>query len=167
MSFIVTTFTQQLNISLRPPVRSLWFLCDVDPTRVGGLVLFVAPPLHRHWAAFQPSAPPRLGIRAEPRVLRRTQKMAQMHTTWCQILCSMRLQCVSKILTPHRMLQKTWMIAFRICMTCYGWKSTVLPSKSCFSPKNRPRKAFFDGKESRLSWLWEELYAKLLRLGQL
>ena len=31
--------------------------------------------------------------------------------TWCQILCTMRLQCVSKILTPHRMLQKTWLIA--------------------------------------------------------
>ena len=31
--------------------------------------------------------------------------------TWCQILCTMRLQCVSKILTPLRMLQKTWLIA--------------------------------------------------------
>ena len=31
--------------------------------------------------------------------------------TWCQILCTMRLQCVSKILTPRRMLQKTWLIA--------------------------------------------------------
>ena len=27
--------------------------------------------------------------------------------TWCQILCTMRLQRVSKILTPRRMLQKT------------------------------------------------------------
>ena len=27
--------------------------------------------------------------------------------TWCQILCTMRLQCVSKILTPCRMLHKT------------------------------------------------------------
>ena len=26
--------------------------------------------------------------------------------TWCHILCSMRLQCVSKILTPRRMLKK-------------------------------------------------------------
>ena len=26
--------------------------------------------------------------------------------TWCQILCSMRLQCVSKIWTPRRMLKK-------------------------------------------------------------
>ena len=33
------------------------------------------------------------------------------HMTWCQILCSMRLQCVSKILTPRRMLQKTSLIA--------------------------------------------------------
>ena len=39
-----------------------------------------------------------------------------------------------------------------------SWRSASL---------NRPRKAFFGGKESRLSWLWEELYAKLLRLGQL
>ena len=32
-----------------------------------------------------------------------------MIMTWCQILCTMRLQCVSKILTPRRMLQKTWL----------------------------------------------------------
>ena len=31
--------------------------------------------------------------------------------TWCQILCTMRLQCVSKILSPRRMLQKTSLIA--------------------------------------------------------
>ena len=31
--------------------------------------------------------------------------------TWCQILGTMRLQCVSKILTPRRMLQKTWLMA--------------------------------------------------------
>ena len=31
--------------------------------------------------------------------------------TWCQILCTMWLQCVSKILTPRRMLQKTSLIA--------------------------------------------------------
>ena len=35
----------------------------------------------------------------------------QFVTTWCQILCSMRLQCVSKILTPLRLLQKTSLIA--------------------------------------------------------
>ena len=34
-----------------------------------------------------------------------------LHRTWCQILCSMRLQCVSKILMPRRMLQKTSLIA--------------------------------------------------------
>ena len=34
-------------------------------------------------------------------------KTLQVHRTMCHILCSMRLQCVSKILTPHRMLQKT------------------------------------------------------------
>ena len=33
------------------------------------------------------------------------------HMTWWQILYTMRLQCVSKILTPRRMLQKTWLIA--------------------------------------------------------
>ena len=33
------------------------------------------------------------------------------YRTWCQILCTMRLQCVSKILTPRRMLQKTSLIA--------------------------------------------------------
>ena len=31
--------------------------------------------------------------------------------TRCQVLCSMRLQCVSKILTPRRMLKKTSLIA--------------------------------------------------------
>ena len=31
--------------------------------------------------------------------------------TWCQIVCTMRFQCVSKILTPRGMLQKTWLIA--------------------------------------------------------
>ena len=31
--------------------------------------------------------------------------------TWCQILCSMRLQCVSKILMPRRMFKKTSLIA--------------------------------------------------------
>ena len=57
-------------------------------------------------------------------------------------------------------------IAFRICMTCYRWKSTVLPGK-LFFPKKRRKTAFFGGKESGVSWLWEELYAKLLGLGQL
>ena len=33
--------------------------------------------------------------------------LACLVRTWCQILCTMRLQCVSKILTPCRMLQKT------------------------------------------------------------
>ena len=31
--------------------------------------------------------------------------------TRCQILCSMRLQCVSKILTPCRMLKKSLLVA--------------------------------------------------------
>ena len=31
--------------------------------------------------------------------------------TWCQIVCTMRFQRVSKILTPRRMLQKTLLIA--------------------------------------------------------
>ena len=39
------------------------------------------------------------------------QQQQHQHKTWCQILCTMRLQCVSKILTPRRMFQKTWMIA--------------------------------------------------------
>ena len=34
-----------------------------------------------------------------------------IYMTWCQILCTKQLQCVSKILTPRRMLQKTWLIA--------------------------------------------------------
>ena len=39
----------------------------------------------------------------------RTQSQQQNinDTTRCQILCSMRLQCISKILTPCRMLKKT------------------------------------------------------------
>ena len=94
--------------------------------------------------------------------------------TWCQVLCTMRLQCVSKILRPRRMLQKTWLIlkltsgpiAFRICMTCFRWKSTVLPGKLVFSKKT-PKNRLFWGHDSGVSWLWEELYAKLLGLGQL
>ncbi len=43
---------------------------------------------------------------------------------------------------------------------------TVLPGK-LFFPKKRPKTAFFGGDESGVSWLWEELYAKLLGLGQL
>ena len=37
--------------------------------------------------------------------------VVDLYMTWCQILCTMRLQRVSKILTPRRMLQKTWLIA--------------------------------------------------------
>ena len=37
--------------------------------------------------------------------------MTGYNRTWCQILCTMRLQCVSKILTPPMMLQKTCLIA--------------------------------------------------------
>ena len=38
-------------------------------------------------------------------------KESQAIMTWCQILFTMRLQYVSKILTLRRMLQKTWLIA--------------------------------------------------------
>ena len=31
--------------------------------------------------------------------------------TYCQIVCTKRVHCVSKILTPRRMLQKTRLIA--------------------------------------------------------
>ena len=43
----------------------------------------------------------------------RTQSQQQNinDTTRCQILCSMRLQCISKILTPCRMLKKSLVIA--------------------------------------------------------
>ena len=45
----------------------------------------------------------------ETRVTEGTRKhdASQTVTTWCQILWTMRLQCVSKILTPRGMLQKT------------------------------------------------------------
>ena len=46
-------------------------------------------------------------------------------TTRCQILCSMRLHCVGKILTPHRI----------ICMSCYKWESTVCLGKLILSKK--------------------------------
>ena len=39
------------------------------------------------------------------------QELDHLHGTRCQILCSMRLRCVSKILTPCRMLKKTSLIA--------------------------------------------------------
>ena len=38
-------------------------------------------------------------------------KTLQVHRTRCQILCSMRLQCVSKILTPRWMLKKSLLVA--------------------------------------------------------
>ena len=47
----------------------------------------------------------------------------------------------------------------------YRWKSTVLPGKLFF--QKRPKTGFFWGHDSGVSWLWEELYAKLLGLGQL
>ena len=40
-----------------------------------------------------------------------TSFMCVFRHTWCQIVCTMRFQRVSKILTPRRMLQKTWLIA--------------------------------------------------------
>ena len=51
-------------------------------------------------------------------------------------------------------------------MTCYRWKSTVSPGKLFFSKKTQ-KTAFIGGMETGVSWLWEELYAKLLGLGQL
>ena len=84
-------------------------------------------------------------------------------------------QCVSKILTPRRKLKKTSLIAklsaetkaFRICMTCYRWKSIVLPGKHFFSPKT-PKNSLFWRQGIWVVWLWEkllQLYAKLLGLG--
>ena len=38
-------------------------------------------------------------------------RLSWVFRTQCQIVCTMRFQRVSKILTPRRMLQKTWLIA--------------------------------------------------------
>ena len=35
-----------------------------------------------------------------------------MHTTRCQISCTIELQCVSKILTPHRLLRNWFAVAY-------------------------------------------------------
>ena len=77
---------------------------------------------------------------------------------WGLVGCSKRLDWSLKLTSGP--------IAFRICMTCYRWKSTVFPGK-LFSPKKRRKTVFLGGHDSGVSWLWEELYAKLLGLGQL
>ena len=72
--------------------------------------------------------------------------------TWCQILCT--AQCSCNVLAKfwrlvgcskrlHWQLKLTaGTIAFRICMTCYRWKSTVLPGKLFFSKKNAKKQPF-------------------------
>ena len=60
----------------------------------------------------------------------------------------------------------TSLIAFRTSLTCYRWKSTVLPGKLFFFQKT-PKNCHFWWQGIWVTWLWEEVYAKLLGLGQL
>ena len=91
--------------------------------------------------------------------------------TRCQILCSMRLQCVSKILTPCRMLKKSSLIA-----KINGWNNSFQNMYDMLQVKvDRFARKTFSYKKNSLfwqtrfwgSWLLEELYAVLLALGQL
>ena len=73
------------------------------------------------------------------------------------------------------MLQKTWLIAqinlwknsFQNMYDMLQVKVDRFARKIFFFQKNVEKQPFFGGKESGVSWLWEELYAKLLGLGQL
>ena len=75
---------------------------------------------------------------------------------------------------PRRMLKKCLLIAkinrwnnsFQHMYDMLYVKVDRLTGKTFFLPKNT-KKAFFGGHNSRVSWLWMELYAKLLGLGQL
>ena len=73
------------------------------------------------------------------------------------------------------MLQKIWLIAkinlwtnsFQNMYDMLWVKVDRSARKTFFLQKKRRKTAFLGGKESGVSWLWEELYAKLLGLGQL
>ena len=73
------------------------------------------------------------------------------------------------------MLQKTSLIAkinlwnnsFQNMYDMLKVKVDRFDRKTFFLQKNAQKQPFFGGKESGVSWLWEELYAKLLGLGQL
>ena len=72
--------------------------------------------------------------------------------TRCQILCSMRLQCVSKILTPLRMLKKTSLIAkinsFQNMCDMLLVKLDRFATKTFFS-KQTQKNSFFGGTQFR------------------
>ena len=63
--------------------------------------------------------------------------------TRCQILCSMPLQCVSKILTP-RMLKKSSLMA-KINHWNNSFQSRPFCQENFFSPKKHQKTAFFGG----------------------
>ena len=70
--------------------------------------------------------------------------------TWCQILCTMRLQCVSKILTPRWMLQNTLLIAkinlwtnsFQNMYDMLQVRVARFARKTFFSKKNAEKQPF-------------------------
>ena len=60
----------------------------------------------KHWIESN-----RLSPRAIPKAVFKVLRNTYPGKTWCQILFSIRLKCVSKILTPCRMLKKCLLIA--------------------------------------------------------
>ena len=68
--------------------------------------------------------------------------------TRCQILCSMRLQCVSKILTPCRMLKKSSLIA-----KINGWNNSFQNMYDMLQVKvDRFARKTFSYKKNSLFW---------------
>ena len=68
---------------------------------------------------------------------------------WGQNIVSYRGKKPNIVLISYQVKKKriaqgcSGTIAFRICMTCYRWKSTVLPGK-LFLQKNAEKQAFFE-----------------------
>ena len=100
----------------------------------------------------------------------RTQSQQQNinDTTRCQILCSMQLQCISKILTPCRMLKKSLVIAQinRWNNSLQNMYDMLQVKVKLFFPKKTPQNSHFWRQGIWVAWLWEKLFAKLLGLGQ-
>ena len=86
----------------------------------------------------------------------------QFPKTWCQILYTMQLQCVSKILTPRRMLQKTSLIA-----KINRWNNSFQNMYDMLQVKvdRFARKTFFSKKTPKKSLFWRTRFRGFLTLG--
>ena len=97
----------------------------------------------KHWIESNRVTP-----RAIPKAVFKVLRNTYPGKTWCQILCSIRLKCVSKILTPCRMLKKCLLIAkinrwnnsFQNMYDMLQAKWTVWPGKLIL-PQKTPKNA--------------------------